>query len=102
MSWLILVLVWLVISVATATRGFSGGGVECYSVLVLYYCIMDTYVSGEPVYSLMFRPGRYDYGDYGFWRDVWSTDDVKLGSVMIGNVGIDESVPGVVSYKPAD
>ena len=31
MSWLILVLVWLVISVATATRGFSGGGVECYS-----------------------------------------------------------------------
>ena len=71
-------------------------------VLVLYYCIMDTYVSGEPVYSLMFRPGRYDYDDYGFWRDVWSTDDVKLGSVMIGNVGIDESVPGVVSYKPAD
>ena len=63
---------------------------------------MDTYVSGEPVYSLMFRPGRYDYDDYGFWRDVWSTDDVKLGSVMIGNVGIDESVPGVVSYKPAD
>ena len=27
----LLVLVWLVISVATATRGFSGGGVECYS-----------------------------------------------------------------------
>ena len=71
-------------------------------ILVLYYCIMDTYVSGEPVYSLMFRPGRYDYDDYGFWRDVWSTDDVKLGSVMIGNVGINESVPGVVSYKPAD
>ena len=43
MSWLILVLVWLVISVATATRGFSGGGVECYSVLVLYYCIMSTF-----------------------------------------------------------
>ena len=40
MSWLILVLVWLVISVATATRGFSGGGVECYSVLVLYYFCM--------------------------------------------------------------
>ena len=40
MSWLILVLVWLVISVATATRVISGGGMECYSVLVLYYFCM--------------------------------------------------------------
>ena len=42
MSWLILVHVWLVISVATATRGFSGGGMECYSVLVLIFFTMDT------------------------------------------------------------